>query len=147
MLVAPRAYAGHLMGIFVSQLFAFSLTLQRKNLVEHRTTVIFYLCEIILYLIVSGAEFVLLGGFTGLCMVLSMAATANALRVNLGVHKYAVWGVTAALVQAARATTALVPLEHRLATWDSWQWPAILAVLVAYVVLGRPAKRAGGNGS
>lgn len=140
MLIGARAYAGHFMGIFVSQMFAFSLTLQRKNLVEHRTTVIFYAAEIVLYLIVSGAEFALLGGAAGLCMVLSLAALANALRVNLGLHKYAVWAVTAVAVQYARATTIYVPAAHRIAEWDTWQWPAILALLLVWVIFGRPKR-------
>lgn len=147
MLIGARAYAGHFMGIFVSQMFAFSLTLQRKNLVEHRTTVIFYAAEIILYLIVSGVEFALLGGVAGLCMVLSLAALANALRVNVGLHKYVVWAITAVAVQYARATTVYVPAAHRIAEWNTWQWPVILAVLLAWVIAGRPKRPAPSSGS
>merc|ERR1719460_2734901 len=67
-LVGLRAFGGQFAIVFIIQLYAFTLTLRRKNLVSHRQTVIIYSYQLSLGGAVAQIEVFKEGGVMALCM-------------------------------------------------------------------------------
>jgi len=129
-LVGLRAFGGQFAIVFIIQTYAFTLTLRRKNLVTHRQTVFIYSYQLSLGGAVAQIEIFQAGGVQALAMFPALACCACLLRVGLGLNKYVVWAVMAAVVQLARRTTPIVPPEQRIDVHE-WMWPALAASSLA----------------
>jgi len=130
-LVGLRAFAGQFAVVFIIQTYAFTLTLRRKNLLTHMQTVFIYSYQLTLGGLVAQIEIWQQGGVQALCMFPALACAAMLLRIGVGLNKYAVWAIMAALVQYARRTTPIVPAAQRLSGWPEWGWPVAAVVGVA----------------
>ena len=116
-----RSYANYFMTVCVVQLTAFTFTLQRKNLMSHAATMVFYAFQLIFGTVVGVTDCVYWAGADGLFIFAALAAAAQTARV-LGANKYAIWAAMAAVVQLARRTTTIVPAEERFSSWPWWGW-------------------------
>ena len=116
-----RSHANYFMTVCVVQLTAFTFTLQRKNLMSHAATMVFYAFQLIFGTVVGVTDCVYWAGADGLFIFAALAAAAQTARI-LGANKYAVWAAMAAVVQLARRTTTIVPAEERFSGWPWWGW-------------------------
>lgn len=137
-LVGLRSYSGQFLVVFVIQVFAFTLTLRRKNLVSHQGALAFYACQLVFGFAVSNAEVVAWMGWGGLPMMPAVAAGAMLLRAHAGLSKYATWAAVTAAVAWARHTTSVVPANQRVAWWPDWGWLAACAALGGSLAMLQP---------
>jgi len=140
-LVGLRAFAAQFAIVFIIQTYAFTLTLRRKNLISHRQTVIFYAYQLTIGASAAQIEVWQAGGIQALAMFPTLAALTALLRIGLGLNKYLVWAIMAAVIQMARCTTTIVPPEQRLQGWPEGAWPALAATSLAscyFLFVSRP---------
>ena len=128
------------------------MTLRRKNLLPHSPLVYTYGLMLVYGMLVACAEG---QAFGSLHMTMTLAAVAALLRMGLGLNKYVVWSLTAALAHHARYTvmaplrTSLLlfpehprgeePADDVAAAYLAWgpRWPYANAVgIVALTLLG-----------
>ena len=134
-LLGLRSYCGQFIALSVIQIFAFTLTLRRKNLLSHSAVLVFYALHLAFGSIFGNLELMALAGYSGLALVPALACIAMVLRVHVGLSKYFVWAVMTAIISMARCTTTLVPPDDLYNTWPQWGWSAVLAFVVVLLVL------------
>lgn len=132
-LVGLRSFGSQFMILFIIQIYAFTLTLRRKNLVSHRQTIFLYAFQLTTGTTVAEIEIWKWGGIQAMCMFPALAGLAMLLRVGLGMNKYIVWSIMGVVAQFARKATPIVPEEDRFAWWPQWAWP-LLAITALSVV-------------
>jgi len=124
-LVGIRSFAGQFAIVFIIQVYAFTLTLRRKNLVSHRATVVIYAYQLTIGASAAQIEIWKAGGVQAMFMFPALASATCLLRVGAGLNKYVVWAILSALIQFARRTTTLVPPEQRITGWPEIAWPVL----------------------
>lgn len=142
-LVGLRGYSAQFAIIFVIQTYAFTLTLRRKNLVTHRSTIVIYACQLTLGFGIANWEIIRLGGVDAIFMFVALALVAGSLRMFCGLNKYLVWAIMSVVVQFARRCTVIVPPEERYEFWPVWGWPAASVALAGVFVAAASAKEKG----
>jgi hypothetical protein len=143
-MVGIRGYTAQLAILFIIQSYAFTLTLQRKNIVTHNQTIVIYAIQLTTGFCFSMLEVSRNGGLDTLLMMTTLAILAMSLRVLGGLNKYVVWAITSALLYPARRCTGLVP-EHDRLKWSPKGWVLLCSVVTIGCVAGfiiRERKRA-----
>ena len=134
-LLGLRSYTGQFIVVSIIQVFAFTLTLRRKNLISHSAALVFYSLHLAIGFTVANFEVFIYMGLAGIALAPTLAIIAMMLRIHVGLSKYIVWAAMAAVVTWARYTTPIVAPHQRILWWPDWGWTAGLALCTSFAIL------------